>query len=72
MNLVPGAMEPTRNIRVPHDLQKELVILFPVVVVCDWPMTVRLSSPLVKRVQVSNVVKLVANIEAETFRQSAQ
>jgi len=35
MNLVPGAMVPTRNIKVPQDLHQEFVIVFPVVVVRD-------------------------------------
>ena len=72
MNLVPGAMVPTRNIKVPQDLHQEFVIVFPVVVVRDWPNEVRFDSPRVNRVWESKVVKLVANIDAETFRQSEQ
>jgi hypothetical protein len=38
----------------------------------DWEKTVRLSSPRTKRVCESSEVKLVANMEAETLRQSVQ
>jgi hypothetical protein len=72
MNLVPGAIAPARNMSVPQVLQNEFAMVLPVAVVLDCVKTVRLSSPRVKRVWVSRAVKLVANMDAETFRQSAQ
>lgn len=72
MNRVPGATSPTLNMSVPHVVQNEFAIDPPVAVVLDCAKTVRLSSPRVKRVWVSRDVKLVANAEADTLRQSAQ
>lgn len=72
INLVPGAIDPARNMSVPQVLQNELDRVPPVAVVLFWEKTVRLSSPLVNRVWVSREVKFVANIDAETFLQSEQ
>ena len=72
MNLVPGAIVPARYMKVPQVLQKALVIVCPLPIVFDCAKFTMLSSPRVKRVWVSSVVRFVANIEALIFRQSEQ
>lgn len=71
MNRTPGNPELTRNIKIPHLEQKWLVIEFPVVVVVSWVKVVRSeASPRTNEVWVSSVVKLEANMDAVSLRQS--
>lgn len=57
---------------VPHVEQKKLVILFPEETVLAWPQLVRFSWPRRCLRYLSSTVKLDANMEAVTLRQSAQ